>query len=220
MADSPPDDPHLTPCTESCSKTRAALRTELRARRQALNSTQQARASAQVLRHLTKIPQFMRARHIALYMANDGELDPQAIAIQLWKMGKQCYLPVLRPDKNPTLWFVEIKPETPLTPNRFGIPEPDYRTERRLSAALLDVALMPLVGFDRQGARLGMGGGFYDRTFAFKQAKPQGTQRQTGRPYLIGLAHACQEVDALTTANWDIPLFAVVTDKEVIYPNA
>lgn len=189
---------------------RKALRLELRARRCALNPTQQAQASAWVLRHLTKLPQFMRAQHVALYMANDGELDPQVIAAQLWKMGKHCYLPVLRPDKERTLWFVEIQPDTPLKPNRFGIPEPDHRHNHKLPAQLLDVVLMPLVGFDRTGARLGMGGGFYDTTFAFKQQKPK------GRPYLLGLAHACQEIDSLATATWDIPLFAVVTDKEVI----
>lgn len=189
---------------------RKNLRLELRARRRALNPTQQAQASAWALRYLTKLPQVMRAQHVALYMANDGELDPQVIATQLWKMGKRCYLPVLRPDKERTLWFVEIQPDTQLAPNRFGIPEPDHHTNHKLPAHLLDIVLMPLVGFDRTGARLGMGGGFYDTTFAFKQQKPK------GKPYLIGLAHACQEMDSLETASWDIPLFAIVTDKEII----
>lgn len=199
--------------TDTSNDLRKTLRAELRARRRSLSPTQQAQASAWVLRHLTKLPPFMRAQHVALYMANDGELDPQVIATQLWKMGKHCYLPVLRPDKDRHLWFVEIQPDTPLKPNRFGIPEPDHRHHHKLPAHLLDVVLMPLVGFDRTGARLGMGGGFYDSTFAFKQQKPQ------GKPYLMGLAHACQEVESLTTASWDIPLFAVVTDKEIIQTN-
>jgi len=198
------------PTSSTPDDSRKTLRLELRARRRALNTTQQAQASAWVLRHLAKLPQFMRAQHVALYIANDGELDPQLIAEQLWKMGKRCYLPVVRPDKERLLWFVEIHPDTPLKPNRFGILEPDHRHNHKLIATLLDVVLMPLVGFDRTGARLGMGGGFYDTTFAFKQ------QKGKGRPYLIGLAYACQEVESLTTANWDIPLFAVVTDKEVI----
>lgn len=186
------------------------LRSELRARRRALNPTQQMQASVFLLRHLLKLPQFMRARNVALYMANDGEIDPEPIARQLWKMEKHCFLPVLRPDKRKDLWFVEYTPGALLTKNRFGIPEPDFRSQHRMSAQLLDVVLMPLVGFDRTGARLGMGGGFYDATFAFKQKKP------TGKPALIGLAHACQQVDSLTTDAWDIPLFAIVTDKEII----
>lgn len=189
---------------------RQDLRQQLRARRRALNPSQQAQASAWVLRNLSKLPQFLRAQHLAVYMANDGELDPQVIATQLWKMGKHCYLPVLRPDRDRQLWFVEIRPDTVLVPNRFGIPEPDHRIHRKLPAHLLDMVLMPLVGFDRTGARLGMGGGFYDRTFAFKQQRPK------GKPYLVGLAHACQEVDSLASATWDIPLFAIATDSEVI----
>lgn len=189
---------------------RKQLRTELRSRRRALSPTQQAQASLLVLRHLMGIPEFMRARHIALYITNDGEVDPAPIAAQLWKMGKQCYLPVLRPGKSRLLWFVDYTPSTLLIANRFGIPEPDHRNAHKLPPNLLDIALLPLVGFDRQGLRLGMGGGFYDATFAFKQHKT------VGRPYLIGLAHSCQEIDSLTQADWDIPLFGVVTEKEFI----
>lgn len=190
---------------------RQALRKELRARRNALSTTQQEAASAWALRHLMKLPQFLRAQHIALYMAADGELNPQPIAQQLWKMDKHVYLPVLHPTREGELWFLEYTAETPLRPNRFGIPEPDHRQERKLPAKLLDVVLLPLVGFDRKGGRLGMGGGFYDRTFAFHKGKKT-------KPYLLGLAHACQEVESLKMADWDIPLFGVVTDKELIKP--
>ena len=192
------------------AQAKSALRSELRARRNALSVTQQAHASQGVLRHLMQLPQFMRARYLALYIANDGELDPAPVAEQLWKMGKQCYLPVLRPDQDKTLWFVEYTPDALLAKNRFGIPEPDFRHHHKLPAQRLDVVLMPLVGFDRSGARLGMGGGFYDTTFAFKQ------QNTVGKPCLIGLAHSCQQVDSLTTETWDIPLFAIATEQEIL----
>ncbi len=188
---------------------RQALRKELRARRNSLNPTQQEAASAWALRHLMKSPKFLRAQHVALYIAADGELNPNLIAEQLWKMGKHCYLPVLHPRSEGQLWFVEYTPNTELKPNRFGIPEPDHRQERKFAPNLLDVVLLPLVGFDRRGGRLGMGGGFYDRTFAFHKGKKT-------KPYLIGMAHSCQEVEMLETADWDIPLYAVVTDKELI----
>lgn len=194
----------------STNDPKAVLRKELRQRRKALTPPQQAHASAWVLRHLLKFPAFMRGNHIALYMANDGEVDPTPIAEQLWRMNKHCYLPVLRPSADRELWFLEFTPTTQLTPNRFGIPEPDHRRARRLPTHLLDAVLMPLVGFDRTGARLGMGGGFYDTTFAFKK------QQLKGKPVLIGLAHSCQEVDTLHVDPWDIPLTAIATEKEVL----
>lgn len=188
---------------------RSALRTALRAKRKALSPAQQASASAWVLRHLMKSPLFLRAQHVALYMANDGEVDPRPVAEQLWKMGKHCYLPVLHPSHERQLWFVPFTTDSVFAPNKFGIPEPDHRQAHKMPAQLLDIVLLPLVGFDRQGGRLGMGGGFYDTTFAFRKGK-------SGKPYLIGLAHSCQEVESLTMADWDIPLYGVATDRELI----
>lgn len=194
---------HITP-------SRSELRQELRARRQALSPTQQYQAALGLLRQLMKQPLFMRSYHVALYIAADGEIDPAPVAQQLWKMNKTCYLPVLRPDKSQQMWFVRYDPDTPLSPNRYGIAEPDPFHNHRLPANLLDMVLLPLVGFDRSGARLGMGAGFYDYTFAFKQ------QKSKGKPYLIGLAHTCQEVERLETANWDVPLHGIATDREMI----
>lgn len=191
---------------------RTQLREELRARRRALSPQQQQQASTNVLRQLMRQPVFMRSHHVALYMAADGEVDPMPIAQQLWKMNKHCYLPVLHPHRPRELWFVRFDADTPLIPNRYGISEPDPFSNHQLPAHLLDTVLLPLVGFDRSGARLGMGAGFYDRTFAFKHRKTK------GRPYLIGLAHGCQEVEKLVAAEWDVPLYAIASDKELIKP--
>lgn len=204
------DSPDLTPPNNDQQKN--LLRKELRQRRRALTPAQQAQASALVLRHLLQFPAFMRGSRVALYIANDGEIDPAPIAQKLWQIGKLCYLPVLRPGSERELWFVEFPPNTQLIPNRFGIPEPDHGTAHKLPTHLLDVVLMPLVGFDRTGSRLGMGGGFYDTTFAFKRDKPQ------GKPLLIGLAHSCQEVESLQVDSWDIPLIAIATEKEILTP--
>jgi 5-formyltetrahydrofolate cyclo-ligase len=186
---------------------RQQLRSELRARRNSLSPSEQTQAAQSLLRKLMSLPLFLRSQHLALYWATDGEIDLTPTMIQLWKMGKSCYLPVIHPTQARKLWFVKYSPDTILKPNRFNIPEPDHRSTPKIPAKLLDLVLMPLVGFDSKGARLGMGGGFYDSTFAFKHQKGQ------NKPWLIGVAHACQEVNELDTEAWDIPLNGVVTDK-------
>jgi 5-formyltetrahydrofolate cyclo-ligase len=186
---------------------RQQLRSELRARRNSLSPSEQTQAAQSLLRKLMSLPLFLRSQHLALYWATDGEIDLTPTMMQLWKMGKSCYLPVIHPTQARKLWFVKYSPDTILKPNRFNIPEPDHRSTPKIPAKLLDLVLMPLVGFDSKGARLGMGGGFYDSTFAFKH------QQSQNKPWLIGVAHACQEVNELDTEAWDIPLNGVVTDK-------
>ncbi len=189
------------------------LRQRLRARRNALTTREQRDAAHAVARQLSHSAEFIRSRHIGVYWPNDGEVDPAPLVERAWQLGKQCYLPVLHPTEPRRLWFVLWQPDTPLYPNRFGIPEPNPYREPRLAAAFLNLVLLPLVGFDAQGGRLGMGGGFYDRTFAFK-ARPERIPGQG--PNLFGLAHACQEVPTLPSEPWDIPLSAVVTDQGIV----
>lgn len=189
---------------------RQALRKTLRARRRALTPQQQTRAAHALVQQLKRQPLFLRSRRMAFYLPSDGEIDPRPLIREAWRRGKQCYLPVLAPDRSNRLWFVRFTPTTPLLSNRFGIPEPHVRYRQRLAAQYLDVVFLPLVGFDRRGGRMGMGGGFYDRSLAFKQH----THRHA--PYLVGLAHQCQQVEQLELAHWDIPLCAIATDSDII----
>ncbi|MGD8175193.1 5-formyltetrahydrofolate cyclo-ligase [Marinimicrobium sp. ARAG 43.8] len=191
------------------------LRRRLRARRQALTPEQQQHAADAIGQRLRRLPTWVRSRHIALYWPNNGEVDPRLLAESVWRSGKHCYLPVLHPTQPRRLWFVEWLPGAALTPNRFGIPEPDPHVFRRMPARFLNVVLTPLVGFDRDGGRLGMGGGFYDCTFAFKNREALQGKGRRG-PELIGLAHACQEVPALPCEPWDVPVGTVITDQELL----
>jgi 5-formyltetrahydrofolate cyclo-ligase len=103
-----------------------------------------------------------------------------------------------------TLRFARWLPHTQrLQRNRFNIPEP--RRARPLAAQQMQVILLPLTGFDAQGNRLGMGGGFYDRSLR--------APRRRHPPLLVGVAHTAQQVDELPTEAWDIPLDKVVTDS-------
>ncbi len=189
---------------------RKSLRTKLRAARRRLSPHQQRLAAIALSRRLHRDPNFRRARHIAFYLANDGEIDLLPL-LRRQTGNKTFYLPLLSESRRPweatRLLFQPWDPsDKTLTKNRYGIFEPAY-TPRKLKAAnMLDLVLLPLVGFDQQGNRLGMGKGYYDRTFARRSS----SWRQ---PKLLGIAHACQEVTSLPHAEWDVPLDGVVTDK-------
>jgi 5-formyltetrahydrofolate cyclo-ligase len=159
---------------------------------------------------LGRYPILLRARHIGAYWGNDGEIDPFPLLHFAQTRRKRIFLPVLRAHPHRKLWFVEFREGRPLTKNVFGIPEPRRRNRRIRLAWALDLLLVPLVGFDARCNRLGMGGGFYDRTLAFRRWR-----RHWHRPRLIGLAHECQRVERLEPGPWDVPLDCVATEKQV-----
>lgn len=188
--------------------TRKKLRKELRSKRRSLSPQQQQQASQQLLKIIRRRSDFRRSQHIALYLANDGEINPMPIIRHCWKLGKKVYLPVLHPVLHNRLWFVPYTPSSPMVRNIYGIEEPKLLPHRRRRAWSLHMVLLPLVGFDKYGNRMGMGGGYYDRTFSFKAQ--QGGLRG---PALIGLAHEVQKVERLPVENWDIPLSTILTDQ-------
>lgn len=194
---------------------RKTLRRELRRRRRALTPRQRQQAAQALCRRLRRLPEVQRARRVALYLPNDGEIDVTPLLGWLRRRGAKAYLPVLRPLSDNRLWFVHYHNATPMVANRFGIHEPHTRhaahRARRLSPWALDLVLLPLVGFDEHGNRMGMGGGFYDRSFAF-------ARHRRPRPRLIGVAHDCQRVARLPVASWDVPLDAIVSDARVVRP--
>lgn len=196
----------------SCASLRNQLRRELRARRQSLTSGEQARAAEALAIRLTATRLFRVARRIALYLPNDGEIDPAPLMARVWAMNKSCYLPILSRLKHDRLWFAPFEPDTALAPNRFGIPEPLVAPRTWLRAPELDLILMPLVAFDARGNRLGMGGGFYDRSLAFLRHRTRWR-----KPHLVGLAHEFQRLEHLEAFAWDVPLQAVATDRAIYH---
>ncbi|HAQ27460.1 5-formyltetrahydrofolate cyclo-ligase [Stutzerimonas xanthomarina] len=187
---------------------RPALRRQLRQMRRGLSASQQRLAAQKLRRQLAHHPLFRRARHIAFYLPNDGEIDPRPLLRAAQKMGKATYLPLLKSWPRTRMVFQRIEPGERLRPNRFGIDEPRVSTARQRPVWALDLILMPLVGFDEHGGRLGMGGGFYDRSLAYRSMR-----KKSHKPTLLGLAHECQKVDRLTLASWDVTLHATVTEE-------
>jgi 5-formyltetrahydrofolate cyclo-ligase len=182
------------------------LRQQMRQRRRALSPLQQRKAAQQLYRKLCTHPVFQRAKHIALYLSQDGEIDPIEIFKQAQRQKKSCYLPVLAPGNH--LRFKLYRQGDLLKENRFGIPEPQGNNYRHRHT--LDLVLLPLVAFDEKGGRLGMGGGFYDRSFAWIKQHPK-----MRHPRLLGLSHHFQKVESLELESWDIPLHGIATDQEV-----
>ncbi|WP_313598056.1 5-formyltetrahydrofolate cyclo-ligase [Pseudomonas sp.] len=195
--------------TEPAPLSRPQLRRLLRKARRALTPSKQREAAQGLYRQLAQHPLFRRSRHISLYLPTDGEIDPRLLLRAAQRRGKATYLPVLSAWPRTKMVFQRVRPGEKLLPNRFRILEPrvNIRQQRKLWA--LDLVLMPLVGFDDEGGRLGMGGGFYDRSLAYL------ARRQHWRkPTLLGLAHECQKVDRLAQASWDVPMAGTVTDKQ------
>ena len=186
---------------------RNQLRRHLRQQRNALSPLQQRHASQQLAKRLLANPDLYRARHIAIYLPNDGEISPLPYMQAARRRGICVYLPVLHPLIPGKLVFSPYTSHTRLRPNRFGIAEPAFSASLKRPAWAMDAILFPLVGFDEHGGRLGMGGGFYDRTFAFSRTRPRLA------PKLIGLAHDFQRVDSLPIEPWDVPLHSVVTER-------
>lgn len=181
---------------------RQAIRQLIRQRRRELTPGQQRFAADKITERLAAHARIQAAHNIAVFLSFDGELDTGPLIEQLWTLGKQVYLPVLHPFSSGHLLFLRYAPETPLVRNRFNILEPRLDVRQVLPLGELEVVLTPLVAFDHTGQRLGMGGGFYDRTLQ---------NWRNGGPYPIGLAHDCQQVERLPTEHWDIPLPEILT---------
>ena len=184
------------------------LRKQVRALRRAMPAAERHQAARQLTSRVTSLQVFVIAQHIAGYLAFDGELDPALLLEHAFAMGKQVYLPVLTGKPAAQLLFAPYHPDTVLVPNHFGIPEPEVPQAQLWPSQRLDLVLVPLVAFDSSGTRLGMGGGFYDRTFAFRR-----NPVHLPKPRLLGLAYELQKFPALLRQSWDVPLDGIATEK-------
>ncbi|AKL34505.1 MULTISPECIES: 5-formyltetrahydrofolate cyclo-ligase [Klebsiella] len=185
--------------------TRQQIRQQIRQRRRALTPEQQTQFALQAADRMMAYPPVLLAQTVAVFLSFDGELDTRPLIDQLWRAGKRVYLPVLHPFSPGNLLFLHYHPSSDLVVNRLNIREPKLDVRDVLPLSQLDVLVTPLVAFDAAGQRLGMGGGFYDRTL-------QNWRQYRLQP--VGYAHDCQQVDALPTEQWDIPLPAVITPSK------
>lgn len=184
---------------------RQQLRRRLRQQRRQLSPGQRHRAAHRAGPALANLLQCRPASHVALYLANDGELDLLPAMAHPRLHLSNLYLPWLDPLRRGHLRFRLWQPHHPMRPNQYGIAEPALALRARALWAL-DVILLPAVAFDRAGHRMGMGGGYYDRTLADLQRRPR-------RPRLVAVGYdfQCMEEGVLPLAPWDQPVDGIVT---------
>ena len=186
------------------------LRNQLKQQRRQLSQTQQQQAAKAMAIRLRQQRIWRAAQHIALYWPVRGEAD--ARLLKRYALPRQrFYLPVLSPFKDKRLWFIEWSTRTSFKANRFGIPEPLIQAHLLRPARHLDLVITPLVACNWQGVRLGMGGGFYDRSFAFKRQ-----QTSARKPYLVGYAYDFQIIPSLIAQAWDVRLDYVLTEQNLV----
>ncbi len=193
---------------------RQQIRQKVRRARQQLSREAQQHSATLLVQQAQHLPELAAAQHIALYLSNDGELDTLPLIEYCQQLGKTLYLPVLHPFTAGYLLFQRYDTNTPMRTNKFGILEPKPDVSAMILPTELDIIFMPLVAFDASGQRLGMGGGFYDRTLSFVTTTPAATAT-IKTPLLVGLAHQCQQVDLVPTAVWDVPLPLVLTPEKL-----
>lgn len=197
------------PAQQSHQNERQQLRRELQQRRLALSEFDLETAGQRVSEHLLKLPEIKQANCIGGYFSVHNELATGPALSALLAQQKQLALPVLHPFCKGHLLFLRYHSNTKFVPNKYRIPEPELNCQQIVPLSQLQVLLVPLVGFDAHGNRMGMGGGFYDRTLSGWQ--------QGRHPNLlpIGLAHDVQQVDKIPTAGWDVPLPMIITPAKI-----
>ncbi len=184
-------------------KSQEHFRIEGRKNRALLTALERATASQKISQIVFNSTWFRRSETIACYLPMPGEVDTWRVIERALAMKKRVFAPVV--EKNFSMRFREIDAVTTLRKNKFGLIEPE--TGKFAHPRMLDVVITPVVAFDSQNHRVGMGGGYFDRTFSFLRHRTM-----YFHPKLIGVAFSCQRVDEIPPNPWDIRLFSVVTE--------
>lgn len=192
------------------STQRNALRSQLKKNREALSADDRSDYSQRICKQA--IPLLEGCTHIAFYYRLGAEVDLTSLMLACEQAEQHCYVPIVQPHN--LMRFAPVHGNTSLIANQYGIKEPNVSQDELINATQLDAVIVPLVGFDDQCNRMGMGGGYYDRCFAHRKAPLVGSEAQS--PLLIGVAYEVQHATSVFAQGWDVPLDHVITEKRVI----
>ena len=182
------------------------LRTRIKQKREQLSSENVDQLGSAIFSNLLDSKILEDKNRIAIYYSVNNEVATMQIIKHLWTKDKELFLPIIKSNQ---LVFGSYKSGDNLCNNKFDIPEPTTATEELITADVLDLVIVPLVAFDSDCNRLGMGGGYYDRALAFKK-----TASKTSSPLLIGLAYELQKVNILEMNSWDIPMDGIISESK------
>lgn len=197
----------------SLPEQKKALRARLRQARRDVAATRGGELAALAHAHLLASPLWRQARGVALYVSLPDELDTAPLLDAAWQAGKTLYLPRVRQQYG-LMDFVAVRGREELRPGPFQLLEPlddlpGFGPEEAGTAFRPDVFIVPGLGFDRQGRRLGFGGGYYDRFLSAVRAQDDAGQRA-----FVGLCYHCQLQEELPAEPWDERMTHICTDRE------
>ena len=190
------------------SQTLKQLRKSIISERKAIDPAYSSSCALEIKNTVTRLRCYHQAKKIALYISHGGEVETSLILNDALARGKQVYLPILHNNRGASLLFAPYDQNTQLKLNRYNIPEPDVASCKLIKPRNLDMVITPLVAFDHNCERIGMGGGYYDRSFAFINHL-----KQWQHPKLTGVAYEFQKINDCEPSSWDIPLHYVVTEN-------
>jgi 5-formyltetrahydrofolate cyclo-ligase len=189
------------------------LRRQLRGRRRAIANAERSAADRSIRASLQHLGIWKRGARVAAFLGLPDEVDLRPCFGLAWQRGVAIYVPRIIQTRSGMMAFVPLRADATLAANRFGIAEPAGGPRGRIPVRHLDTILVPLVGFDAHGHRLGMGAGFYDRALRPRLDRTQAFRR----PRLIGVAYSVQQVEQLDPASWDVALDLVVTERGILH---
>jgi 5-formyltetrahydrofolate cyclo-ligase len=188
------------------------LRKLMRRRRLELAPYTRRKAGQSIVRQLRRAPFFVRSKKIGVYLDAFGEVPTRNVIQLCFKLKKIVYLPVVGSFNQPLSWSRITRHQLQnqrMIKHRFGMKQPP--SQRGVSVKSLDCLLMPLVAFDMHGHRLGMGGGFYDRTLSHCVNTVDYRHLKPIKPWRVGVAYDFQQVHNIDSQAWDVSIHAVVT---------
>jgi len=188
---------------------KAALRKTLRGERRAFRAAEHAHRSRLAASAITHLAGFRAGARVAVYLPFDREANTAALIVAAQRRGVRLYLPVVVDLRHRRLQFHAVTGRT--RRGIFGISIPHRRLDC-VAPRWFDLIVVPLVGVDGVGRRLGMGGGFYDRALAFRRSRTHWRG-----PLLVGLAFDCQRTEAPFADSWDVRLDALATESGLEY---
>jgi len=204
-------EPHIT--------NKSTLRNSLRKKRAHAASQQFSEATLFLSRFLNNLRVYRMAKNIGIYLPTQSEFPVFPIIEKNLVMNKVTYAPEISSIRNKTMCFTRLSRPLKkhlikknslnknLRRNAYGIEESIEKNEI-INPKALDIVFTPLLGFNKNGERLGMGGGYYDRLFSFKRWRSTPT-----KPMLIGLAYEAQFHHSITVDPWDVPMDAIITEQ-------